>query len=135
MPTFVLGEHNNFSLSLARSFLQNVILPFCAQKYPLRVGAVCPGWAIFESSWEQSSLQKYLTTILGYCEKWHFLYYTHVDSFWATFKENWATFYSNIWSHWVGEKMQRENRIERERERKDVYVLRYRETAVAQQLN
>ena len=62
-----------------------------------------------------------------------------MDSFWATFKENWATFYSNIWSHWVGEKMQRENRIERERERererKDVYVLRYRETAVAQQLN
>ena len=34
-----------------------------------------PDWAIFESSLEQTSLQKYpkyLATFLGYCEKWHF---------------------------------------------------------------
>ena len=28
------------------------------------------------------------------------LWLTNVDTFWATFGENWATFYSNIWSHW-----------------------------------
>ena len=35
-------------------------------------------------------------------EKLDLLNKTAVGIFWATFGENWATFYSNIWSHWSG---------------------------------
>ena len=38
---------------------------------------------------------------LGYFEKPHSDVKTALASYWATFGEkNWATFYSNIWSHW-----------------------------------
>ena len=36
---------------------------------------------------------------LGYFEKPHFYVKTALATFKATFGKNWATFYSNIWSH------------------------------------
>ena len=37
---------------------------------------------------------------MGYFERHQFLDKTAVDTFWATFRRNWATFYSAIWSNW-----------------------------------
>ena len=44
---------------------------------------------------------KVLGNFLGYFEKPHSDVKTALASYWATFGEkNWATFYSNVWSHW-----------------------------------
>ena len=43
--------------------------------------------------------QKLYKCFLGYYEKWHF-WKTAMNTFWATLRENWATLYSNNWSHW-----------------------------------
>ena len=44
--------------------------------------------------------------LLGYFEKPHFYLSTAVSTFWATFGEIWATFYSNIWSHWAAVRLE-----------------------------
>ena len=38
---------------------------------------------------------------LGKCENYRFLSQTGEATFWATFGKTWATFYFNIWSHYV----------------------------------
>ena len=48
-----------------------------------------------------AKVAKKFATILGLLWKMAFLYKTDVDTFWASFGENWTTFYSNIWSHWT----------------------------------
>ena len=48
-----------------------------------------------------TKIDKIFSDTLGHFEKLHCWGY-----FWATFRENWPTFYSNIWSHcpWVKER-------------------------------
>ena len=70
------------------------------------MGAVSPDWAIFESSWWQIFFSKVAQMS---------------DDFWSSFERHyfpsiiccgyvlghswkiWATFYFNLWSHWLGE--------------------------------
>ena len=40
-------------------------------------------------------------TFLGSCENQPFYSQTGVATFWVTFGKTWATFYFNIWSHWL----------------------------------
>ena len=52
---------------------------------------------------------------------------TPVVTFWASFRENMATFYSNIWSHWSRSTctlnvFQNRNRVEEEEETRDEEV-------------
>ena len=60
-----------------------------------------------ESSWWTKFLAKVaqiFSKIFMLLWKEHFLYYPHLDTFWAVFGKNWANFYSTIWSHWISER-------------------------------
>ena len=63
---------------------------------------VWPDWVIFEFSWQQILLQKQPKYLVTFWQSWKplILSQTGVATFWATFGKTWATFYSNIWSHW-----------------------------------
>ena len=54
-------------------------------------------WAIFESYLAKEA--QMIGNFLGYFEKPHSYVKTTLATFWATFGKNWATFFSNIWSH------------------------------------
>ena len=64
--------------------------------------AVWPDWEIFDSSLPQNLEQKLLNCLVFFCyfEKPHFYVKITLATFRATFGYNWATFHSNIWSHW-----------------------------------
>ena len=58
----------------------------------------------FWKSWEQILLQNWrnICDIFGgFCEEWHFCKKPAVATFWAPFGDDWATFKSNMWSHWI----------------------------------
>ena len=63
---------------------------------------VWPDWMIFESSWRQNFYQKSQNDwqLLGDFWKTSLLSKNCCCHFWGNFGNIWATFYSNIWSHW-----------------------------------
>ena len=66
--------------------------------------AVWPDWAIFWKFLATKILAKEAQIIgnfLGYLEKPHSYVKTALATFCTSFGKNWATFYSNIWSHWA----------------------------------
>ena len=76
----------------------------CASNITIRLSlAVWPDVAIIENFCYKFSCKNgsNFWERICFCEKLNFLNKTAVATFWTTFGENWATFYSNIWwSHW-----------------------------------
>ena len=69
-----------------------------------RSGTVWPDWEIFGKSWWHIFFQKVAQiydNFLGYSGNHNTLVKTTVAPFGPTFWKTWATFYFNVWSHWV----------------------------------
>ena len=69
-----------------------------------RSGTVWPDWEIFGKSWWHIFFQKVAQiydNLLGYSGNHNTLVKTTVAPFGPTFWKTWATFYFNVWSHWV----------------------------------
>ena len=67
------------------------------------IRSVRPNLSIFKSSWQQNLFQK--SPNISNCfrqlfEKHDFLNKNWISTFLGYLWKNWATFYSNIWSHW-----------------------------------
>ena len=66
---------------------------------------VWPDLAIFEDLDHKLAYKRtqIFRILWGICEKLYFFRKPAVDTFWATFGSNWATFYFNIWSPWLAD--------------------------------